>query len=336
MRRRLAKYVLAFTIIAATWSWCRSPRSAQPAAPSGLLVYVQAAGAGKSTWRWIDVATRATGELGYEGSSRLSYVDDRRGVWMSYANHLGDRFPNGALHVERQGRGIATRFVADVAVAGVSPGGHRAAMIHHYPGNQEDTLDLARAEPRGFVPGESLHVPFMESTVFGWFDESTPLIGHHGDLLRATAGQQPVVLRYCDGSSYGDASHDMRWFAWATDPRDDEEQVLHIASLRDLRAPPREIALTAGQDSLCLFAPDDRTIACMVGDAYHGDVKTMLVDVQSGNVTQLGEHLPPTIAFSPDGRWLAIWDEHTTLVPVDGNWPPISLVDGGYPVAWLR
>ena len=37
-----------------------------------------------------------------------------------------------------------------------------------------------------------------------------------------------------------------------------------------------------------------------------------------------------------EARWQRHWDEHTTLVPVDGNWPPISLVDGGYPVAWLR
>src|SRR4051812_30696502 len=110
----------------------------------------------------------------------------------------------------------------------------------------------------------------------------------------------------------------MRWFAWATDPREDHQQVLYIASLRNLHAPPRQIALPAGSDSKCEFAPGDRTIACMVGDAYSGDVQTVLVDVQSGKVTQLGEHLGPSIAFSPDGRWLAIWGERVTLVPVDG------------------
>jgi hypothetical protein len=336
MRRRLAKCALALTLIAVGWSWCRSPRATRAASPSGLLVYVHVADGGKITWRWIDVATRATGELGYAGSAQVSYVDDRHGVWMSYTHELGNRLPNGVLYVERQGPGIATRFVADVAVAGVSPDGSRAAMIHHYPGNGDDVLGLARVVPRSFLPGESLHVPFMETNVFGWFDEHTPLMGHHGDLLRATPGKQPVVLRHCEGSWYGDASHDMRWFAWATDPLEDEQQILYIASLRNLRSPPRQIPLPAGMDSKCEFAPGDRTIACMVGDAYSGDVKTMLVDVQSGKVTQLGDHLGPSVAFSPDGRWLAIWGEHMTLVSADGKGPRIQLVDSAGPVAWLR
>jgi hypothetical protein len=336
MRRRLAKHVLALTLIAVAWSWCRSSHSTEAAAPSGVLVYVHPKERGKSSCRWIDVATRATGELDYDCSGHLSYVDERRGVWMSYTNVIGDRFPNGVLHVGRKGRGIETRFVADVAVQGVSPAGTHAAMIHHYPGNMEDVLDLAQVVPGGFVPGESLHVPFMYSNVFGWFDERTPLMARDGDLVRATPGKQPIVVRQCEGCGEGDASHDMRWFASSTDPHDDEQQVLFIASLQDVRAPPRQIALAKGPDSRCEFAPDDRTIACMVGDGYHRDVKTMLVDVQSGKVTQLGEHLGPSFEFSPDGQWLAIWDEHMTLVPVNGKGRPISLVDGGGPIAWLR
>jgi hypothetical protein len=241
------------------------------------------------------------------------------------------------LRVGRRDDGIVTHYIRDVAVTSIAPDGEHATLVPHYPGNREDMLQLGRLTSAGFEPGPSLGIPFMESIVFGWYDSKTLLVAGRGDkLLRVTPGKPPVEIGELAESYTGTASHDMKWFAWTRDPDEDENQELHIVSLRDVGGRERVIPLGRGFQSKCEFAPGDRTIACMVGDSYVGEVRVYAVDVATNKVTLLSKSAGPTLAFSPDGARVMLFEHEMTLVSVDGTEPRLTLGKQGAPVAWIR
>jgi hypothetical protein len=330
--RRAAMWLLL--LIVAWLALCH--RRSDPDKPRGLVIFnAPVPDSVHWRWHWLDLASGASGELGYEALGEVSYVDDRTSLWMQWSGEQRNLL-DGVLHVTHRGRDIDTRFVGGVSVLGVSPDGAHAAMVPHHPIGSDDVLQLARVTSSALVPEASLRVPVANMIVFGWFDATTPLVGDGMGLWRAAPGKRPVKLLTCEGSWYGGAAHDMRWFAWSYDTAEDEHQVLQIASLSDPRARPRRIALGDGADAKCEFAPGDRTIGCMVGDAYVGAVRVLMIDVASGKITSLGDDLGTALTFSPDGKYVMLFDDELTIVRVDGKGPRIRLGRKGAPAAWLR
>lgn len=332
-RRRKRLWLVAMVIAFVAWRACRSQQ--QPTKPTGLMIYTATvAGSAHRRYEWLDLATSESGVLGYEGSIYLSYIGDRRAVWMSSAGEHRNE-ANGVLRIARGDRGIATHFIRDVAVASVSPDGAHAAMASRYPWGSEEELHLGHFTGSRFEPDEGLGVPFMNTKVHGWFDTRTALVSGEDDvLLRVTPGKPPATVRVVPGGHYGVASHDKTQFARTTDSGD-QHQLLHITSLRDERAPERIVDLGEGFIAICKFAPGDRTLGCEVGEVYPPQLRAMLVDTKTGRITALDGSIDP-IVFSPDGDQIAMGGSELSVAPIDGKTAPIPLGRAGVPIAWIR
>jgi hypothetical protein len=307
-----------------------------PSAHTGILIFTGPCPDGDNWCRaWLNLSTGESGVLGYHTGEPF-YVDDRREAWFTWSgeDRNGRHEANGILQIRRRGDRITTRFVRDVALS-VAPDGIRVVMPDD-PQSWHTQLSFGRITDEGLVRETGLGLERLEAHVFGWFDHETILVwDDNQDLLRVTPGAAPVRLRHVGMVSEGDASHDLRFFAWIGDLARDTHVALHIASLEDA-SPERIIPLGVGPDGKCEFAPGDQTIVCMVGDAYGGDVRVLAVDVATGAVTTLSELALTSIAISPNGTHVALCDDEMTIVSIADPTQRIGLGRVGTGVAWLR
>jgi hypothetical protein len=327
--RRSVLVVLALVAVA-TWRTCGGSSKKT----TGILIFSEPS-PDSVHWRdaWLDLASGETGLVTHNFGSTVSYVSKRTELWIGWSGQRRHDH-SGVLHIARAGRGIAERLVPNTTVVSVSPSGKVAVMYGKTPGPWEMHLVLGRVTANGFEQKETFGIERIGTHVYGWFDDRTILASEDERLLRVTVGMRPVVVGRADDYGEGSASHAMKLFAWSTDIDENQQQELHIVSLTDPSAAERVIPLGRGEGGKCEFAPGDRTIACMIGEPYTGDLRQYVVDVASGtvrNLTAFGTGL----TFSPDGTSLALFGAEITIVPLDGS-APRKLGRPGAPMAWIR
>ena len=151
---------------------------------------------------------------------------------------------------------------------------------------------------------------------------------HTVRLWDARSGLECAVLRHPSRVLDLDISRDSEWLLTATG-EDDRLRIWRLATGRvwkEMRGPGKRIVSVA-------IRPDGARIA-----AVDFDGNAAIIDVATGErLASLPRSAHKKVAYSPDGRWLALaGDPRTTLWEQDGSHPPRELATRAAAIAFDR
>jgi hypothetical protein len=339
----MRRLYIVLAAIALIW-WSRRDTPVQKY--TGIILY-KAPQDDSHRWAvyWLDLESGATGRVGFDvfNTDHPYYVRDRTVAWLEGVGRKRND-TDGTLRVARNGKGIATQFIPNLHIRGVSADEQRAVVADRPVYGSDVELVVGIRTVTGFARGDRLGVGMTNTTIFGWLPDGSIAAdrffdGGRRELLRLRPGKKPRVMHDIPQSDYL-LSHDTRTVAWLPLPDDehDDEHDVHIAPFADQRK-PRVVSLGRGDLSHCVWAPDDRTLGCEImrmpaNEPHYTDAYA--IDVATGRVRQLGTKLAPGMVFSPDGSAVMLFDETMTIVRADGTGTPLRLKAFGAPFAWIR